>query len=326
MSRPTRAVLVALAAALVVGGCATPLPEPSPEPPPAEPQPALAVEQVERVLTDLRGVLDTADAAQDAALLEPRLTGPALTIRKAEYVLAPDDSTEGITPLPTDVQNVVVAATDEWPKVLMAVTEPPEDLRPPLLVTLVQNEPRAQYRLWSWVRLFPGIDVPATLQPVVGSAPVDPDADLVVPLADLTAAYVDVLTQGDESGYAALFPEDPLRTGIVQTKAGYTELVEGNGSLSETYQPVDGAPAAVTTADGGVLAVHAFTTTTVITLDDSTLTLGDETATLLGAETVEESLTITHLSTVAFHVPLAADGAQVTVLGAEHVPVEVSGE
>lgn len=326
MSRRRHAVAVVLGAALVVAGCSTPLPEPSPEPLPATPGPALATEQVERVLADVRTVLDTADAAQDATVLEPRLTGPALAIRKAEYVLTPDDSTEGITPIPTEVQNVVVPASREWPRVLMAVTEPPEDLRPPLLVTLVQDDPRAQYRLWSWARLFPGVDVPATLQPEVGSAPVAPDAALAIPLADVTAAYVDVIANGDGSSHAALFPEDPLRTGIVQTKAAYTELVEGNGSLTETYQVADGAPASITTADGGALVVHAFSTTTVITLDDSTLTLGDETATLLGAETVEESITITHMSTVAFHVPPAADGAQVTVLGAEHVPVAVAGE
>lgn len=328
---PTRrrlaSLLGAATLALTLAACAEPLPEPTPEPEPASPEAALDVAQVERVLADVRAVLDAADEAQDATLLEPRVVGPALTVRKAEYVLADDGTTEGITPIPTQVQTVVVPATVEWPRVVMAVTEPPEDLRPPLLVTLVQESPRDQFKLWSWVRLFAGVQMPATLQPEIGSEPVAVDDDaLVLPPGEVLPAYVDLLAKGDESAFAAQFPADPLRTGIVETKAAYGQLVEGKGALSETYEVVQGEPLAIRTADGGALVVGAFVTTTVITLSDSTLTLGDETASLLGATTVKQNLAIAYMSTVAFHVPPAAEGARVGVLGAEHVPIAVSGQ
>lgn len=333
MRRRTTARLgaAALGTVLTVSltACTPPLPEPQPDAVPAVVQPAVTEGQVESVLAEVTATLEAADTARDAEALAPRVTGPAAAIRGVQYRLAEAGPESAVTPIPAGVQTVIAPATLEWPRPVMAITEPPEDLQPPLLLTLVQDAPRDPYRLWAWVRLFPGAEIPATNQPTVGSEPLAPDSGAVaVPPAEVVDRYTDVLTNGSGSEHAELFADDPLRSGIGQLREALAALVVDKGSLTETYTPVDdlGGPYALATADGGAIVVDTFRTVTSITLADSTLTIADETAALLGSQTVASNLEITWLSTVAFAVPPADSTEPVTVLGAEHSRVQVTGQ
>ena len=58
---------------------------------------------------------------------------------------------------------------------------------------------------------------------------------------------------------------------------------------------------------------------------DSTLKIADQTAVLLGSDTVRSTLEIQWLSVVAFAVPPAGSDEPITVLGAEHSRVQVTG-
>lgn len=331
MSRtvPRRATVlgsaVAAASALLLVACSTPLPEPEPEPEPVTAPAALDTEQAARVLADTAAVLDAADEEEEPRLLDSRVFGPARHIRTAEYVLAEEG--QELTTIPPTAQTLIVPTTTSWPRVFMAITEPPEDLRAPLLLTFVQDGPREQYRMWSWARLFPGVEMPATAQPEVGSEPVEPDDDaLAMAPQEVLEAYLDVLAEGGDSDHADTFTEGPLATGIVETREAYEELVDDNGSLTETYQATQTGPYAIGAAEGDAIVVGSFRTTTAITLDDSTLTIGDETAALLGEETVESDLTITWISVVTFSVPPAGSEDPIEVLGAEHSRIDVEGE
>ncbi len=325
--RPSPVLLGTLLGALVLAGCSTPLPTPEPDAVPVTAQSAVSAEQVDDVLADLAATLEAADAVPQADLLDPRVTGPARAIREAEYVLRLAGDPDAITPIPQAAQTIIAPATQAWPRTVMVVTEPPEDLQAPLLLTLVQDSPRDQYRLWSWSRLFPGVEMPATAQPEIGSAPVEVDADtLAVPPDEVVARYVDVLTQGDASEFVGAFTEDPLRAGIVALRDALSAGVVDKGTLTETYQPYDTGPHAIATADGGAIVVGAVQTVTTITLVDSTLTIGDETASLLGRQTVASNLAITWLSVVVFAVPPAGSEEPVQVLGAEHSRTQVTGE
>ncbi|HQY33661.1 hypothetical protein [Actinotalea sp.] len=331
MSRRLRAALVGAVTALALAACAAPLPTPQPDAVPVTLPPAVSTAQVDRILADLAETLAAADAtapadaAASAAALAPRVTGPAATLRAAQYVRLAAGDTTALTLVPPSEQTLVVPTTDVWPRTVMVVTAAPEDLRAPLLLTLVQDGPREPYRLWSWVRLFPGVQMPATTQPGIGSAPVAPDAGtLALAPADVMAQYVDLLTNGDASAYAPVFAADPLRAGIAAQRDGWVAAVADKGSLTETYQALD-APVSLATADGGAIVVGTVQTVTTITLTDSTLTIGDLTAALLGASTVASNLTLTWLSVVAFDVPPAGSAEPVAVLGAEHAPVQVTG-
>jgi len=320
--------LAAIGALLVgaLAACSTPLPVPQPDAVPAAVPPALSADQAEDVLDGVADVLALADEARDPAMLEPRVTGPAAPIRAVAYTLAGAGDEDALTAIPAAAQTLVLPTTDTWPRTVMVVTEPPEDLQAPLLLTLVQESPRAQYRLWSWVRLFPGVSMPATTEPGIGSPPVAPDAeDLAVAPTEVVNQYVDLLTNRDQSPYAAAFTADPLRQGIAQTRDAFVGVVGANGSLTETYQPDAAGVQAIGTADGGAIVVATIRTVTTISLVDSTLKIGDQTAALLGTDTVASSLEIQWLSVVAFAVPPAGSDEPVEVLGAEHSRVQVTG-
>ncbi|MDO8108255.1 hypothetical protein Q6348_13725 [Isoptericola sp. b441] len=341
MTRRARAAALLLGA-LLLAGCGQPLPQPSPQASPADPLPALGPDQVDRVLSDVTTVVSAADAAALAAIsaadgevpdsldsidadLQNRLSGPAAAMRRAQYVLATQGGAGAITSIPAGSQTVIEPATDAWPRVLMVVTDPPKDLQAPLLLTLVQTTPRDQYHLWSWARLYGGVKMPPTATPDVGSRPIAADdAAAAVAPKDVLARYVDVLTNGDGSKYASQFTTGPLRTRITQQRDAWKQAI-GQGSVTETYTAGDGGPWALATADGGAIVVGSVSTVTTLTLVDSTLTIADATAALLGANTVSKELTIHWLSTVAFSVPPAGSEKPITVLGAEHVPVEVTG-
>ena len=323
----TRVRAVALSTAvLFLAGCSVPLPTPQPDALPAAMPPALSVEQAEDIVAEVSASLADADAALSVDVPGPRVTGPAATIRSFQYLLVTAGLADALTVIPSGAQTLVLPTTDEWPRTVMVVTEPPEDLQAPLLLTLVQTEPRAPYQLWSWVRLFPGVKTPGLAQPELGSAPVEPDApELAVSPTDVLAQYVDVLANRDASPYAAAFTADPLRQGIAQTKDAFVAVVGANGSLTETYQPDAAGTYSMATADGGTIVVGTVRTVTTITLVDSTLKIGDQTAAILGTDTLKSSLAITWLSVVAFEVPPAGSDAPIQVLGAEHSRIQVTG-
>lgn len=342
MRRRPAVLVAAMVLGAVLTSCAAPLPEPTPDAVPAEAPAALGAGQLDRILGDVTGVVEQADTAALAAAakggddlsaqldqvdtgLAARLTGPAAQMRRAQYVLATQGGADAITAVPAGAQTVIDPATTAWPRVLMVVTDPPEDLQAPLLLTLVQESPRAQYRLWSWVRLYGGVKMPATMQPDHGSAPVPADGGpAALTPQDVIAHYVDVLTNGDGSQYASEFTQDPLRARIAEQRDAWKAAI-GKGSVAETYTPGSSGPWALETADGGAIVVGSVETVTTLTLVDSTLTIADQTAALLGTNTVTKDLSIHWLSTVAFAVPPAGSSDPVTVLGAEHVPVEVTG-
>lgn len=325
--RRLRAVLGALALG-ALAACSTPLPVPEPDAEPAAMPPALFESQAERVLGDVSRTLAEADDGANKDLLAPRVTGPARQFREVEYVLAAAGAEKAVTEFPLEAQTLILPTTDEWPRYFMAVTESPADLQAPLLLVLTQESPRAQYHLWAWARLYPGITMPPTTEPGIGSAPVAPDAgELAATPTDVLAQYVDVLTNRDQSQYAARFTEnDPLRKNIMQTRDAYVAAVGSNGSLNETYTPSDEGVVAIATADGGAIVVGTVQTVTTMSFVDSTMTMTDENVALLGRDTVTSSMEITWLSVVAFHVPPAGSEDPITVLGAEHSRLRVAGE
>lgn len=323
--RRLRAVVAALALS-ALAACSTPLPVPQPDAEPAATPPALFEEQADEVLADVADVLAEADGALDPALLDPRVTGPARQIRGVEYVLTAAGDPDALTTIPEGTQTLMLPTTDEWPRTFMAVTESPEDLQAPLLLVLVQESPRAQYQLWSWARLFPGITMPATAEPGIGSAPVPPDStDLAVAPTDVVTQYVDLLTKREESEFANAFTPDPLRTAVAQTRDAFVGVVGANGSLTETYTPDPSGVRAIATADGGAIVVGTIRTVTTISLTDSTMRIGDQTAALLGKDTITANLEIQWLSVVAFHVPPAGSDEPIEVLGAEHSRLQATG-
>lgn len=329
--RRTRRTVAALALSpVLLAGCAASVPETSPDPVPAEPLPVLSTEQVEEVLDAVGEVLAAADSAQDGALLDPRVGVPARDLRAAQYTLAErSDGSRAPTPLTTEEEVLVVAATDGWPRTVMAVTLPPEESTVHLLLVLEQEDPRSAYTLRSWARLFPGTETPELASPEVGSAQPDADAEgLVATPAETVARYADVLVNGSESEYAAQFETDPYAEQLAEGLASSRSTLEGIADVQFTAAPVEDQLAVLATADGGALVVGTIASTTTYdkTLEGSTVTLGGDVGDWLEDGDVGQTATVDHTSTVAFLVPADGDGETISVLGAERVLTSASAD
>jgi hypothetical protein len=331
--RARRAHLGAVAAAagvVLLAGCAAPLPTPEPDETPATPPPVLDEGQEAEVLAAVGAALEEAGAANDPALLEDRLTGPALAIRTSQLAVAKSrGNADLVTELPTDVQQVVVPTTQTWPRTSYAVSVQPESLQSPRLTVYEQAGPRDQYELWGWVRLFPSTTLPSFAAPTLGSEAVAPDDDsLLVSPADAVAQYADVLNVGSSSSFAGTFPDDPFRSLLAErAKLWNDALAPAAGSYSLTFTPnPDEQPRAVRTADGGALVVGAMTSAESMSAEEGAV-VPPSTETekaLFGDTQASNVLKVGYVDVVAMYVPPADSDEQVRVLGTEHVATSIA--
>lgn len=324
MRRSTTGSALAAGGALVLGllaGCSTELPQPEPDPTAETAPPVLDEERFDRVLEEVSATITAADEARDGEALQSRVTGPALDMRQAEYRLA--EATDGQAspaPITTATQVEAVAATEDFPRTAMTITQVPEGSNLPLLMALTQPEAREQYKLWGWVELFPGIETPALISPETGSAQLAPDAEgLVATPAQVVERYVDTLNNA-ESEFAGQFAEDPYKKTARETTAQLDANIEAAGEASISFSVGDSGPLALATADGGALVLGELGSAQTIrkTVPGATLTVGGQIGALLGDDKeVRGSVTGTSDLLVAFYVPPAGgEDATIRPLGA----------
>lgn len=317
----SRAVLGLTLGALVLAGCAEPLPVPDPAPAPVLAQPVVDVAQEDSILDAVGQALE--NAAEDPAALEGRLSGPALVIRTSELAVAAEtDSADLLTALPTEAESVVITTDQDWPRISYAISVQP-DLQTQRLLVLEQSSARANYKLWGWVRLFPAIELERFTDASVGSSQVAADSDaLVMTPQEAIERYADVLTKGGESDYAEQFPDDVFRQQMAEISRLQNEaLAPADGRQTMTFTPVEGSVRAISTANGGALVVGEMTALEDRTAEEGA-TISPASAVeraLLAGKTVENSMSIGYTSTVAIYLPPAGSDDQPAVVGVEHV-------
>ncbi len=319
------------AAGLLLASCAAALPLVHPDPEPAVPPPALSSNQISAVLASVGAVLKVGDANNDPAALAARLSGPALASRTAEYAVSTKTANPSVrTELPVGSQTMITPNTNTWPRAVVVVTEQPQNLQSPRILTLVQDDPRSPYRLWGWARLLPGTKMPRTAAPTTGTAPLAPDAPgLVLTPLDVVRQYADVLAQGDVSAFAPSFAPDvfhkQIETTLAATRAGLTQGLGAAATVTETYQPRPGELYSFSTLDGGALVIAGMTTTTSLSLSGGKIEFRDDVAALLGTTTVSKSATFVWSDVLVFSVPPKGSSALIQVLAAEHVRTAITG-
>lgn len=329
--RLTAAALIGVLG-LLLASCAADLPIPHPDPEPAVPRPALDVQEISAVLRSVGAALKAGDAKNNPAPLAARLSGPALASRTAEYLVSAKSADPSLrTELPVGTQTVIAPDTNTWPRALVVVTEQPQNLQTPRILTLVQDDARSPYRLWGWARLLPDTRMPPTATPAAGTVPLAPDATgLLVSPKDVVTRYADVLAKGDSSTFAASFAPDVFRKQLAATLAATTKgLVQGLGSaakVAETYHPRAGELYSFSTLDGGGLVIAGMTTTTSLTLSGGKVEFQNDVAALLGTTTVSSSATFVWSDVVVFSVPPKGSSAKIQLLAAEHVRTAITGK
>lgn len=334
-ARLVRVGALLAAAAMLLAGCAIPLPTVEADAPLEGPQPALDEVRLDRVLDAVAEAIAASDESEDVADLRSRVAGPAKHTRQAEYALADatadSDDPTGVQQLTTDADVTVVSNSDTWPKQIMVFTTIADGMNTPLLLALEQKNPRADYRLLSWVRLLPEVTTPETALAAEGSPQVAADADgLLLSPQETLDGYADLLARGDRSDFSDDFSEDIFRTFITDDRDALKDSVSDAGQFSETFRADDFLPRAMETADGGAIVVGALQSRQMYerTIEDSEMTVGGDIALLDGSDSIEvdTSVTASFYFMVAFYVPPEGADGTIQLLGAERVLDAVTTE
>lgn len=317
-----------LALALGLGACAVPVPEFTPPPTEATAYPVMDESQLQRVLAGVNETLQEADAAESRAELTDRITGLAERMRGWEYALArateEADLDEPYTPQPlgTDPAVAAVAATSEWPRWVMVITDPPEGGNLPLLLALTQEGPRDLYSLAGWVRLLPGVTTPQMHAPASGSAQLGPQAEgLVLSPEAAVEAYAELLSGEETEEGEAFAEEDPYREILDAEFEALSDSLEVAGRVRQVTTPV-GSALALETFDGGAIVFGGLKTvhTYEKTVSGAKMMVGDQVSALNdGQAEVDSELTAEYRHMVAFYIPPEGSEEPVNVLGAERV-------
>ena len=328
MSRTMRrATTLACAGALVLAACAPDLPTVEVD---SEETVASVVsrEQDVAIHASIAEVLAAGTETLDPAPLAARVTGPALTLRTAELTVASATGVkDAITEVPLTLQSELIPATDVWPRWSFAVSERPQNLQTERLLVTEQAGPREQYKLWGWLRLFPGVTLPAfPLAPNGTEQLASDDASLMLSPADAIAHYADVLSAGDASAYAAEFPADPLRDQMAARRADRTVLATtGKGTYTLTFTPTEGAVRALRTDGGGALVIGQITSSETLAGEPGALInpTATESAFTAGAAP-SNSLTVGRTALVGIYVPAAGSTETISVVGSELLTTSAS--
>jgi len=264
--RKSTAVIALLAGAVALTACAPEVPSPA-KPAPATALPALNTDQGASVFSLVGESLTAADADKKPAELEDRVTGPALTIRAAEYKIAATaakkDKAAAITELPSAMQSMFVTTSEAWPRTLFAVSERPQNLEPERFMVYTQDSAREQYKLWGWFALFPGTTVPKFPALEVGTSEIN-ELD-----ESLSQKPLDAL-----NSYAALLKDTSKENKEkfdLDKDAFYKEVDDRRKYLADAAKQIDGSYTekwsvgddwrALHTTDGGAVVVGTIVTT-----------------------------------------------------------------
>jgi hypothetical protein len=328
---PAGLATIAMLSGCSVGqGSATPSPTPSATV--AEvPPPVVTEGQLKRILEDVATAATNADASNDKKLLTPRFAGPALNLRTVHYYLRSKDNK--IAKLPTIVATPLSfslpAASNTWPRNIMAVTDEPGDAALPQMIVLQQKSPRENYQVWYTVRLMPGAKIPAVPSAETGAIPVDGKSlFLKVPPISIPAAYGDVINKGASSLSAQLFDisKDEFYKQVSSSQVAQVQNLD-NGKIAFTHKLGDANVISLSTSQAGALVAVYMTDTYLIrpTQVGTAVGVSGQEALILGANGSTRGVRSIYGNMMLFFVPALSETSRIRLIGVTQGLVSVKG-
>lgn len=329
------AVPVVLIGALVLSGCSADQPQPGAQPDPSASAsgiadaaelspPAVTARQVERIIAKISATVTEADAARDAEKLKTRVSGAALELRLANYTIRGNDATiAGLPAIPEGPVSVVLPQqTDMWPRTVFAVIQNTEDTTiPPIGLFLVQDDPRADYKVTYAITLEPAAVLPDLAPASVGASRLAADSGLLrYSPQDLALAYGEILELDVESAAYLDFEGegDSLRAAVGLTKKNEIRASLPSTAAVEFGHAVGPAePIALATNDAGaIVAVNLNETTTVRPIEaGAAINPSGQVKALSGIAISTKGILATYGDQLLFYVPAAGSDAKIVLLG-----------
>lgn len=332
----TAVVPLTLVTALVLTGCSADLwpdLEQSASPAPAdvpvevvtEPiPPAVSSAQLEMILQRIADVVSVADSDRDDAVAAERLTGSALAMREANYMIRGKVKDYApLAPIPSSPLTLSLPqATDSWPRTVFTIVQDKDNPEvAPSALLLKQEDPHANYMVEYAVSLEPDVTIPKVAPPSIGAPIVAPDSKLLVmPPNQLALAYADILEKGEKSEFYSSFrsTNDSLRDAVgFDYKQQKRKDLPDTAKLEFTSSPGDGPTLALGTNDSGaIVAVDLNEIETVKPVKDgATVEATGAAKVLSGIEASTKGITTTYLHQLLFYVPAIGSNDKIVLLG-----------
>jgi hypothetical protein len=321
------------------GGGAIVVAPPTPEPSVAAETPAVAVSenQLRRIVSRISATVNEADTARDPVLAATRLTGPALELRTASYLIQASDAAFVIAPaIPEGEVQLTLPERlpDEgntWPRRAFTIVQAAptvddagvETRSPPRALLLVQDDPRSQYRVYYAITVsLPDDAERPKVAPATLGAPLLPKTTplLAVSPESVAAAYADLLLRGEQSETFALFqPEnDTLAAQIgVAAKAARQSALPSTAAIAFTNAVGNAEVYSFVTNDGGALVMLYLTESEAVTPTQAGAAVNAPAtvAALSGRTQSDSGIVATYGIQILFSVPPVGSDAQVVLLG-----------
>lgn len=290
--------------------------------------PAVTEAQAAQILSRIAETVADADSTRDATLAATRLSGAMLAARQTNYTLRGAIS-DYAAPAPiatTPLSVVLPQAYSGWPRtVMMVVGDANATNPPPTLMTMTQADPWSNYKLDYAASIEAGTQLPAVAPVYVGAKAVPPASTfLLLPPDRLAAAYADVLDNGANSKYAALFDEqaDQLRPLVDADRKKrldeFNATGASTGSLSFSSAAGADAPLSLATLESG--AIVAVTVNEIDTVKptnaDAVIKLDNNPTVkaLAGADQSQTGFTTTFSDQLFFYVPGQGSNEKIRLL------------
>ncbi|GAA3945699.1 glycosyl transferase [Microbacterium soli] len=267
----------------------TPTASPTVVAPENQKQPVVSEKQGQRIVGEIASTLTRADDELDADLAETRLDGAALAGRQTEYTLR--ERIEGRdTPLVSPLGKVKILlpeATESWPRTVLALTVAEDDeTKPPVMLTMTQTDPWANYRVTAMGDMPASGAFPKVAPAWLGTTRVPAEsAFLSLAPAELSGAYSDYVDAGDKSEFAGLFDDmaAEFAQSVRDSRAAVVKKAADAGAAKTSkaefaMTPSDYEPMSLATLDSGaVVAVSVIDTQTVKpTTSDAVIRFGGD--------------------------------------------------
>ncbi len=350
---PMIAMPVALASVLALGGCsadywpqaaapattdsatpvavadpaatsaATPDAEPTEAIDESAPAPAVTEPQLETIVSQISSVTAAADAASSADTLASRFSGPALELRSATYAIRagyPEYPAPQAIPA-GPLQVVLPQASNSWPKTVFTVVQGTDTTVPPVALMLVQETPRANYKVYYEITLEPDTSLPSVAAASVGTTRLAPDTKLLQMTPDeLKTAYADILSVGDTSQYIDQIDAtgDSLRTQVgAQYKADKKAGLPATATIDFAQVAGTGENIALATSESGALVAVDLRESETVKPVESGATVSPEGAVkaLSGVTETAKGAEAVYGYQLLFYIPPSGDPGKAQLLG-----------
>ena len=270
--------------------------------------PALQVEQIDPIIKAVNAALAAGDSKFDAGALKPRVAGPALSMRTAQYQMHQKNNQAVPTALPTSSEITTVTSGNNWPRALLNVTG--ADSSGAKYVEIIrQNQATSPYQLWQWMQLLPKASLPETDVVARGSKILDLASNSNLLLSPEAAVNTWAQTVFDAKAKNAdkVFV-DPLMEGKRSELKSLTEGVGNAGKVASTITPADlknNTLAFNLPAKNGALVATTYTQEVKLTdvAQDKPVTLSGDVVNLLDNGKVTKQASWNRIICVLLQIP-----------------------